>query len=410
MQASYSVRLLKLSSGERFPVLLDLESGLPDFSVTSFSLIHLRGRNLAVNTIRNSVYHLKVFLTFLISRKIDLRQRMVKSDLLFDFEIQDLVDFCKLNLGVLNKRQALSNVKFPYVPDSVISASAANRIRLIAEYLNFLVVTELVKLDSSSQKFRKLDAVKKLCIDSLLARAPDGGNRNFINQRQGLDELVAKKLLEVTSRSSSENPWKGTFVRVRNELIIRWLYALGLRRAELLNVKVSDIDFRQEKVTVFRRPDELSDPRINAPNVKTAGRIIPLSSDLCRMTYEYVLNVRRLLPLASKHEYLIVADKTGAPLSIDALNKLFMQLRRFNSFFPSDLTCHVLRHTWNDNFSVSMDASGVSEADERKMRSYLMGWSEFSGTAAQYTRRHVRKKANQVSLAMQNKILNDKNE
>jgi hypothetical protein len=52
-----------------------------------------------------------------------------------------------------------------------------------------------------------------------------------------------------------------------------------------------------------------------------------------------------------------------------------------------------------------MDANKVGEDAEKKARSYLMGWSETSGTAATYTRRHIRKKAQEVSLQLQKNIL-----
>ena len=40
-----------------------------------------------------------------------------------------------------------------------------------------------------------------------------------------------------------------------------------------------------------------------------------------------------------------------------------------------------------------MDKRGASPAEEDKMRSYIMGWKEGSGTAATYTRRHIENKA-----------------
>tara|TARA_R110000851_G_scaffold65260_1_gene148256 strand:- start:459 stop:632 length:174 start_codon:yes stop_codon:yes gene_type:complete len=55
-----------------------------------------------------------------------------------------------------------------------------------------------------------------------------------------------------------------------------------------------------------------------------------------------------------------------------------------------------------------MDQNKVPEETERKARSYLMGWSETSGTAAVYTRRHVREKAKRVSLDLQERVLGDK--
>jgi hypothetical protein len=63
-----------------------------------------------------------------------------------------------------------------------------------------------------------------------------------------------------------------------------------------------------------------------------------------------------------------------------------------------------MRHTWNDKFSEQMDSAGVSDAEEHKMRTRLMGWSDASSMPAIYTRRHTRKKAQQASLAMQAKL------
>ena len=64
-----------------------------------------------------------------------------------------------------------------------------------------------------------------------------------------------------------------------------------------------------------------------------------------------------------------------------------------------------LCHTWNDSFSEEMDKNRVGEEQEKKARSYLMGWSETSGTAATYTRRHIRKRAQAASLQLQKNVI-----
>jgi integrase len=187
--------------------------------------------------------------------------------------------------------------------------------------------------------------------------------------------------------------------------MVDWLVHLGLRRGELLNVRVDDIDFRRGVVTVVRRQDAADDPRRNQPSVKTRGRDLPLSSGLLDTTRRYILDFRTGLPLARTHGYLLVASGTGAPLSMPAVAKVFSVLRFKVPTLPPDLSPHVLRHTWNARFSEEMDKNKVPEETERKARSYLMGWSETSGTAATYTRRHIREKARRVSLDLQVKML-----
>ena len=95
-------------------------------------------------------------------------------------------------------------------------------------------------------------------------------------------------------------------------------------------------------------------------------------------------------------------------MSIPSVNKVFKVLREKHPELPANIFPHILRHTWNDRYSEEMDANKVGEEAEKKTRSYLMGWSETSGTAVTYTRRHIRKKARAASLAMQENMFSKK--
>ena len=91
-------------------------------------------------------------------------------------------------------------------------------------------------------------------------------------------------------------------------------------------------------------------------------------------------------------------------MSLAAMGKVFEKLRTQCSDL-SGISAHILRHTWNDRFSEQMDESNISVDREHKIRSYLMGWAETSGTAAEYTRRHTRKAAMAASLALQSALI-----
>jgi integrase len=212
-------------------------------------------------------------------------------------------------------------------------------------------------------------------------------------------------MLKVVDPHSPENPWTEEHARFRNALIIQWLDHLGLRRGELLGIRVSDIDFKKGTVKVQRRADDVHDPRRYQPNVKTRARVIPLSPSLQDATIAYIMNQRVNLTGARKHDFLFVSSDSGSPLSIPSLAKVFRVLRSKCPDLPPSLSPHVLRHTWNDRFSDEMEKQRVPEETEKKTRSYLMGWSETSGMAATYTRRYIRKKAQQASLAMQESML-----
>ena len=219
-----------------------------------------------------------------------------------------------------------------------------------------------------------------------------------------MSEGSQQRLLELTRPNSNNNPFEHA-VRQRNALIVHLLYDLGIRAGELLALKVSDFDFQRNEVVVARRHGDPTDPRANQPVLKTMDRRIALSAALSGEVSRYVMSERRRYPRARRHEFLLVTHQAGPfqgmPLSVKGLNKLFSTIQRADPETLGGLTAHVLRHTANDRLSAMWDAHGVRSPEEEKMRSYLMGWREGSGTAATYTRRHVEKKAREASLMLQ---------
>ncbi|KNH05209.1 putative site specific recombinase [Candidatus Burkholderia brachyanthoides] len=194
------------------------------------------------------------------------------------------------------------------------------------------------------------------------------------------------------------------------ELIVRWFMGLGIRRGELLGLKITDLNFRSNEAFVARRADDPSDPRANQPNAKTVRPPVAhdMSDDLARQTKAYVLRERRQFAKARSHPFLFVANG-GAPLSLRGLNKIFDVLRKRHPEF-TDLFPHLIRHTTNFNFSKIADEQGMDPEKEKKTRSQLFGWSETSKTAETYTRREIERKAREASLRLQNdmvKFIND---
>ncbi len=419
MNGGYRVKLLKLMSGERFPLLLD-GRGRPLFEPTVYALTELRSRNQATNTISSNLRSIQVFYLFLGLRGIDLSTRLSSGQLLSLGEVEDLTRLCRLPVekldtmlndlavsGSRSKAVSLEKARMRLQVDDqkeVEPAFAGTRMHYIRGYIEWLVSDRLAKHGLDKQVSDNLVSSLKRVLSAITARIPKGKQHGALNQREGLAPELVVELLRVVLPQSLDNPWQGEYARQRNALIVHWLYYLGLRRGELLGVKVSDVDFRKGTVTIHRRADDANDPRTNQPQSKTRAREIPLDDGLKSLTYNYVMNYRSSLIGAKKHEFLFCADLTGQPMSLPTLNKVFKVLRDKSPTLPDSLCPHVMRHTWNDRFSEEMDKRKTSEESEKKMRSYLMGWSETSGTAATYTRRHVRKKAQEVSLKMQGEI------
>lgn len=414
----YAVKTIVLSSGERLPVLIALATGDPLFEPSVYVLSEIRATNRASNTIDQVLRSIMVLQLFLDSNQIDIDQRIQEGSVFRLSELDELVRHCRRPVADQLKcnsippshtsvrrgaAESLRLVQRQFAPTEVAGHTAANRIRVIRGYLDWLVRYHMARHHSGAAEGERLWNEWTSCKAALDARLPRHKGRNTIGLREGLQPEVAERLLSVTSPISPENPWKGEGARIRNSLLVRWFYELGLRRGELLNVKIPDINFQSEELIVARRADDPEDPRKDQPLVKTRDRKIPLSPGLCRLTHEYITNTRRNTEGARRHPFLFIAMGTGSPLSLSAVNAVFAELRNaFNDEFDA-VTPHVLRHTWNDRFSDIMDNAKVSDAEEERMRSFLMGWAPTSKTAGQYTRRHVRLKAQQVSLGMQSK-------
>jgi integrase len=422
------VKTIVTSTGERLPVLLALD-GLPIFEPTVFSLSEIRSRNRASNTIDSYLRSVMVFLLFLDLRKINLEERLKIGQLLSLAEIEDLVGICRLPLEKIHSLLSEVKVASKQAMSSVVSleklrktasnneeiridaSSSATRLRNIRDYLKWLCLARISKHGVDTSLRLSLDLSIQYVSSAIDARLPSGSQKfEGTDQREGLDPEVVSRILEVVNPNSEENPWSDEHPKYRNELIILCLLSCGLRRGELLNIKIDDLNFRKSTVVVERRADDLGDPRKNQPKVKTKGREIPISAGLMGKTNAYILNHRSAIKGARKHGFLFVASESGAPLSIPSINKMFTVLKEKSPEFGNNLFPHIMRHTWNDNFSEEMDKNRVGEEQEKKARSYLMGWSETSGTAATYTRRHTRKKAQAASLRLQENIIGRTND
>ena len=67
------------------------------------------------------------------------------------------------------------------------------------------------------------------------------------------------------------------------------------------------------------------------------------------------------------------------------------------------LSAHICRHTWNDRFSEIVEGR-LNEVEEKKVRNFLMGWSDASRSAENYTVRFVEMQAKKALIDLQNDV------
>lgn len=395
-----------MESGERYCLLVDDSSGLPLFYPNLFVTTQVRNRSLSYSAMESTLSGISVLLRFMDERGDCIEKRFREGSFFQEAELDAIRDYCQIKF-----RTRTTDTD----PNGIFTLSELQefdkKVSVETEYVRLTVIAQYIKWLAEQLSGSSKDRMTMLQIGrmekGLKARRPNKKNRNAENREKGLTEEQLDLLFELFRPDSEFNPFKDRSVRTRNRLLFLMLYHLGLRGGELLNVRIRDIDFGKNQLIVARRADEKDDPRKYQPLVKTLDRRLPVKDTLMQEVHAYISIERRKVPNAGKHDFLFVTHKSGPsqgqPLSKSGYKKIIEVVRKASPTLYN-LTGHQLRHSWNEAFSEHMDSMNEAPSSEQqeKMRSYLMGWKEGSGTAATYNKRFVRKKANEAALKLQN--------
>ncbi len=115
----------------------------------------------------------------------------------------------------------------------------------------------------------------------------------------------------------------------RNRVILEILYDTAIRRSELGNIKITDLD--------------LSSGYIRIQGKGNKERVVPLGKRVCELVRNYILAVRPSFVQDKDNGYLIL-NRWGRKISVNgiwAVVKRCVYLARLNK----DITTHTLRHT-----------------------------------------------------------------
>lgn len=400
------VKHIEYKDGERHKILCSADDGIPVFYPTLFITNHVRGAGLSVSTTQVVITSIKVLYAWMDCYQIDLEDRFKNGLLLSDNEIISLRDFSKTKLSsVLQKSRKASKKKFDL--DGVGKHTHYARMTYISEYIEFLARKLNVK-SVDKGIFKKIDA---MC-HRIKSHRPVLRSRVSRDKQVKIEgKEIIDLLFDVIKPGSDKNPFINCDVQCRNFIMFSILRELGIRRGELLNLRVEDVDFLKDELKIRRRADSKLDPRRYQPLVKTRERSLLMSKELSEQIFNYVKDIRSKFASSKKHPYLFVSHKEGPsqgmPLSnsgfgrvVSAIQQVCEELRLFHP--------HFLRHEWNRGFSNVVDESDeyISPEKEEQIRSYLMGWSQGSGTAATYNSRHIMEKARSAVIQYQENIKN----
>ncbi|WP_305822513.1 tyrosine-type recombinase/integrase [Massilia brevitalea] len=424
-----SIKSIKWVSGERFAMLIDAETGIPLIDPTVFAMLELRKRGDAHSTIKQAMYAIRILILFLNSKKIDIHHRIHKSGRLFDMaEVEQLTSLCKLQFSEIKIRLCVASAapvapakpKFKFkngakllqafrarAPErqvlSVDRGTSNIRLGYIQSYLRWLTSREIMRIEADSSVQLATRANVDAALGAIKSKRIHRGNRKSKMKRMGLAAEVITRLHEVLDPESPENPWRPGFNRYRNRLYIYWLLDVALRKGEALGLTLRDITFGSGTAEIIRRPDNPGDPRNDPPLVKTNERELRISDTLLEFTEEY-LEMRRNYVKVKDYGYLFVSSRQGAPLSQSAARDIFYALRKKVSGLPLTLSAHVLRHTWNSIFTMHAFESNMHDKTREDLMKNQNGWSDKSKMPNYYSALAIRKKAQQESIKVQEKI------
>lgn len=331
----FAVKLVNIGNGERMPFLVEIFTGLGNYEATAFSLT-LRSKGLQVNTLVQALRSVQFLFETLSESGISLIERAKDNDLLNLGEIEALVARCKYKKSILKNdtalgspnvvpiRSALTKTRISRLNLHAVKAdTAAMRLHYIASYLQWFVdYIFLLNIPSNRQEFREIGT---LTIRAIKDRTPNSSTSKA--QRKGLTKEQEHKLLRLIELDSPQNPWSNQFIRNRNNLIVRLLLATGIRKGELLGLKIQDVDFGKNMISISRRPDDIEDFRIRQPQAKTASRRLQIAQDLADSLREHIEEYRIKQGDARKHPFIFVSDQ-GIPLALNSVDLIFSMLRR----------------------------------------------------------------------------------
>lgn len=316
----YAVTTVVHLDGERLPMVIDKETGLPVDIVLEYLISNCRG--LAPSTILRVAESIALALEW--SREIlgvdGLVPRLLRGQIFSAAELSSLSEYLRASY----KKGAGIDSPLIVSPDTHYI-----RLQRVSSFCMYLMAEAASRIPLSDPKCIVLNDRINLLQSSLQELLPSRPVPS--TTIKSLVPHQVEILLEVLDPSHPSNPFSRLDVQVRNRSIVEVLIDTGIRPGELLNLRVQDISFgNPSHIKVIRRPHPHDDPRRIPASVKRRSRILPISNfETASHLEHYVREIRSTFEARSNKPvpFVFISTDHGAPLSLRTIQKIFSKLR-----------------------------------------------------------------------------------
>jgi len=390
MTPAFHVVMVRHPSGERIPILLDSDRQ-PITWINMYLLMRLTPR-LASSSQEKALHVLGLFWVWCSTQAVSVRDRLESGEGLTPEEIVNQL-YPWMRRSFQRTRQVRQLVVSPN--------SVTQRMRVIAQFITWHLENAMTKWPVGSPEIAhiraKLQVIQRTFATTGRARTELPAHAAALSR----NELSA--LIEICRPGSGGNPWKDTYQQ-RNYLIVLIMATLGVRRGELLKIRIGDCLLSRPipMVQIRRSPDDPDDPRIDEPQVKTESRALPCDTSLARLLDDYICFGRREFAGSKRTPFLFLA-RNGQPMSLGRVNGIFDQIGAGHPQFR-DLHPHTLRTTCATLFREQGVSRGLDEERIDKNMMYFFGWRSPTSIRP-YIADAIRHEASDISLGCQAMLL-----
>ncbi|HLV99287.1 MAG TPA: site-specific integrase [Ktedonobacterales bacterium] len=386
---TYSVLPLLMESGERLPLLVESKTWIPPRLAMRWMVLDRR-KHTQSSTLAGDLRVLGKLYTWADLQQIDLDQFLGAGRVFNAQQVKSLVHYYK---GYLSSERfdGLQEV----INESALSAASFDHHVSITQ--SFLIWVLRNTFDPDGDSFEKLEgacAQIAYLFHRELLKPPSSPRHEPLT-----DHEVEAIRQAIGPPDPERGPWIFPYssfsqaTRLRNWLMFEMALGLGLRRGELLKLRLDGIPRgNHQHIEVVRLPDDPLDSRRIEPAVKTAERAIPTAKPIPRALRAYLMLRPPLGRVAGKSPYLFTA-RTGDPISIDTANDIIAAIGKQCGI---DLCWHRLRHTWAEYAAEVY----LSESNGLDRLMYLGGWTS-ERSVRHYVKRAIRKQAEERWKAYQ---------